>query len=82
MGLQAYPAYPEGRVLQRFQQIIDGVRVSRMLSSAQTRWQIRHHVGVLTRDLSQTARWSPRITMQALIRILGRSVKNAMIALC
>jgi len=54
--------------------------VSRMLSSAQASWQIRRDVGVLMRDLIQAARWSPRITMHALIRILGRSVKNAVIA--
>jgi hypothetical protein len=51
-----------------------------MLSSAQASWQIRRDVGVLMRDLIQAARWSPRITMHALIRILGRSVKNAVIA--
>jgi glycosyltransferase involved in cell wall biosynthesis len=46
--------------------------VSRMLGDASARWRSRHNIGVLARDLIETARWSPLLTIRLLLRALGR----------
>jgi glycosyltransferase involved in cell wall biosynthesis len=61
---------PVREALQRGRANKRKLYVSRMLESTRASWQIRGNVGGLIRGVIQAARWSPQITLQALIRVL------------
>jgi len=61
---------PVREALQRGRANKRKLYVSRMLESTRASWQIRGNVGGLIRGVIQAARWSPQITLRALIRVL------------
>jgi len=65
-------ALKEGRASRR------NYYVSRMLDEASIRWRARHDIGILVRDLTQAARYSPPISMRALLRGLARRASKVL----
>jgi glycosyltransferase involved in cell wall biosynthesis len=65
-------ALKEGRASRR------NYYVSRMLEQASVRWRARHDIGVLVRDLTQAAWWSPFITMRALFGALSHRASKGL----
>jgi glycosyltransferase involved in cell wall biosynthesis len=51
--------------------------VSRMLDQASVRWRARHDIGVLVRDLTQAAWWSPFMTTRVLSGALSHRASKA-----
>lgn len=46
--------------------------ISQMLAAASVRWQARHDIGILVRDVMQAARLSPFFTVRAFVGFLAR----------
>ncbi len=52
--------------------------VSRMLEEASVRWRAHHEIGILVRDLTRAALWSPFLTIHTLLGALGRRASKVL----
>lgn len=52
--------------------------ISQMLAAANVRWQMRHDIGILVRDVMQAARLSPFFTVRASVGFLGRRASQVL----
>jgi hypothetical protein len=52
--------------------------ISQMLAAANVRWQTRHSIGILVRDVMQAARLSPFFAVRALVGFLAPRASQAL----